>query len=405
MNQGPSRRACSAAIFACLVAAFADARAFTPAPAPPNALAAAAAAGEDQRTPYVVPNAEQRRLRASGSGREYQVFVAAPAGEAPPQGYAVIYVLDGNAMFLTAVEAVRAQERRPDCDASARALVVGIGYPPGADVGVERTWDLTPVPSRDPRVRAPGGGADAFLDFIESDLKPAIERDYPVDRGRQALFGHSFGGLFTLYALTARPGAFQTYVGASASFWYADGDLGRRIERFAEGRDAEDPPLRVLLTAGEYEQIPSPAMRRQPDAARIAADLRARAQGDRARTAAERLAAAPGLRAEFQLIAGEDHGSVIPAAIGRAVRYILAPPPPVPPVPTARAYWDMTPQQRYDLRLQVRELPDPQRIPWLQRLKDTLHDGLGEAQVEQLHEERNAMDREHGTRPHAVNAR
>jgi len=31
----------------------------------------------------------------------------------------------------------------------------------------------------------------------------------------------------------------------------------------------------------------------------------------------------PGIEAWFQEIAGEDHGTVIPAAIGRAVRFIL----------------------------------------------------------------------------------
>src|SRR5690606_36074244 len=139
--------------------------------------------------------------------------------------------------------------------------------------------------------------------------------------------GHSFGGLFTLYAMTARPASFQTYVGASASFWYADGMLRERVERFVADRKPGDAPLRVLMTAGEYEQAISPAMQRGPNADKIAADLKARAQVDRARAAAERLAAAPAVHAEFQEIAGEDHGSVIPAAIGRAVRFILAPSP------------------------------------------------------------------------------
>lgn len=73
--------------------------------------------------------------------------------------------------------------------------VIGIGYPLGADISTERTLDLTPVPANDEaRVKAPSGGGDAFLDFIQNDLKPALYRDYQIDRSRESLMGHSFGG-------------------------------------------------------------------------------------------------------------------------------------------------------------------------------------------------------------------
>ncbi|MFC3216819.1 alpha/beta hydrolase [Comamonas sp. JC664] len=40
---------------------------------------------------------------------------------------------------------------------------------------------------------------------------------YPVNLERQSLFGHSFGGLFALYALYERPQAFEAIVAASPS--------------------------------------------------------------------------------------------------------------------------------------------------------------------------------------------
>src|SRR3546814_19712655 len=54
------------------------------------------------------------------------------------------------------------------------------------------------LPGREP---PPSGGADDFLAFIEHELKPLIAQRYPVDARRQILFGHSYGGLFTLYTL------------------------------------------------------------------------------------------------------------------------------------------------------------------------------------------------------------
>src|SRR3546814_17577601 len=64
----------------------------------------------------------------------------------------------------------------------------------------------------------------------------------------------------------------------------------------------------------------------------------------------------------------------------------------------------MVAQQRYDLRLQVRDLPDSVRIPWLNQFKKILHEGLTRAQLESLHEERNRMDKANGTKQHAVKA-
>ena len=68
-----------------------------------------------------------------------------------------------------------------------------------------------------------------------------------------------------------------------------------------------------------------------------------------------------------------------------------------------RVFSALTPG-RYRLRMQVRALPDPNRIPWLNRLKATLEGGLDAATRKQLHEERARMDAQYGSRPHAVNA-
>jgi len=122
--------------------------------------------------------------------------------------------------------------------------------------------------------------------------------------------------------------AFQTYVAMSSSFWFGGHDLVRRVQAFVQTRrngELPSTPLRVLLTAGEFEQQPRPEQwQRDPArAVHLAEDLARRGQITHARNAAEALAALPGISARFQEIAGEDHGTVIPAAIGRAVRFIL----------------------------------------------------------------------------------
>ena len=358
-----------------------------------------------EAVPVTVPNSEQRIIKSTATGREYLVMVAWPDQPPPENGYRVLYVLDANAQFFTAMDTVRSYLRRTDVGPEIPTLLVGIGYPPGKNIQAERTLDLTPV-THEPRAKAQTGGADAFLEFIERDLKPQIAREYKVDPDRQTLMGHSLAGMFTLRALTLKPEAFESFIGMSSSFWFGGHVLSEEIETFARNRKPGDPPVRVLLVVGEYEEALRPgAWSHDPKgAAKSQADLQRRGQVTRAREAVRQLAAAPGVLVDFTEIPGEDHGSVIPAAIGRGVGFMLFGPTEVPAVPDARAYFDMTAEERYQLRLQVRALPDPHRIPWLNQLKRTLQEGLSKEEMQHLHAERLEMDQRHGSKPHLVNA-
>jgi len=285
-----------------------------------------------------IPHSRQWAMHSVHTGRVHEIFVAVPDAPAPAEGYTVIYVLDGNSMFLTTVDAVRAYSRRRDAAAQAHALVVGIGYPDGVDIAAARGFDLTPDVN-EPRSRYPTGGAEALMAFMVEELKPYVAAQFQVNPKRQALIGHSLGGRLTLDMLLRHTDQFQGYVAMSASFWFGQHDLVRRVEAFVKARRAgELPPVpaRVLLTAGEFEQQPRPEewWRDPMRAARVAEDLTQRGQIAHARSAATALAGVEGIEAEFQEIAGEDHGTVVPAAIGRAVRFILVGgqgPPATPP--------------------------------------------------------------------------
>ncbi len=206
----------------------------------------------------VITGTDVREMR-SDAGRRYQIFTARPLQPAPAEGYAVIYVLDANIMFGTMVDAARSFARRPY---GRPTLVVGIGYPPDLDPVKERSFDLTPSLTADPPADAGTGGAEDFLDFIERRLKPDIAARFPVDPANETLFGHSYGGLFTLYALVNEPAAFDNFVAASPSIWFE----GRLLQK-ANVRGRLGPKLRatqavprVLITAGEFEQVADPSL-------------------------------------------------------------------------------------------------------------------------------------------------
>lgn len=89
------------------------------------------------------------------------------------------------------------------------------GFPPTILVGVEnrdRVHDMTPVPR--PNLYVGGGGALAFMGFIETELLPYVERRWRIGAIR-ILYGESYGGLFVLDVLARGRQAFTDYIAVS----------------------------------------------------------------------------------------------------------------------------------------------------------------------------------------------
>lgn len=264
-----------------------------------------------------VPRSEQWDVCSQGSGRPYRIFVATPAEAAPPAGYPVIYVLDANSTFGTLVETVRAQSRAKVKTGVDPAVVVGIGYQTDAPFDPARFYDFTlPVPAEELPSHPHGdtwpemGGAEAFGRFIEEELKPAIERKFAIDRSRQAIIGHSLGGLCVLQMLFNRPKAFQTYIAGSPSIHWNRPFIRDAGEQFIARTQQEKTDIHVVIAVGEREQGHPSRM------------------NENARELAERLAAVSqsGVRTAFFEFADEGHISVLPVLMSHAARYALTSP-------------------------------------------------------------------------------
>ena len=262
-----------------------------------------------------IPRAEYFDF-TSASNRRYRIFVARPSGDAPESGYPVIFINDANTQFVTFVEAVRLFERRRDTLRQATALVVGIGYPDDVDPLKERMFDLTP-PAADYEETIRAGGAPALLDFIDDELKPWLARKYATDSEKQSIFGHSFGGLFGLYALLTSPDSFDNYLLASPSIWWHERVILDLETEFARSRTPADPQLLVSITVGEFEEALNPEADYGGQSDEVLAMLLSRGQVSQSRGLAGRLQELPSLDVRHAVIAGEDHGSVVPAAITR----------------------------------------------------------------------------------------
>ncbi|GCA49019.1 ferri-bacillibactin esterase BesA [Sinorhizobium sp. KGO-5] len=281
-------------------------------------------------SPVAIAGATFADLTLGDVDQPYRIFLYRPARPAPPEGWPVLYLTDGNACFATAVDAQKVQMSYPSGTNICDGVIVAIGYPSDeAYDPVRRSWDLSPPPGRTyppffpdtPDVRT-GGGAD-FLSAIEDELKSWVEKQVPIDRSRQSLFGHSFGGLFVLHALFTRPRAFRRWIAASPAIFWEDAAILVTERAFLERADVP-PGLELHLSAGQYEseRCIAPFHKGRPDEGqRLARALETRIV-EYARAMAERWEALPALAGvgRFEEYAGENHMSVLPVAVNRAVQ-------------------------------------------------------------------------------------
>ncbi|WP_217581800.1 alpha/beta hydrolase [Lysinibacillus sp. GbtcB16] len=239
---------------------------------------------------------------------DYRILIANPTDAPPADGYAVIYVLDGDALFPTLAEAVKLQTRKPK--GYEPILVIGIGYPSKEPFDMERRCNDFTLPVSDGKLPArpdgtpwpPNGKANQFLDFIEHELMPTVEKEWPINKKKQAVVGHSLGGLFTLYALCARPHLFSHIVAGSPSVWWADNAVLKVIDQFFDDWKGQHT-INFLLTIGANEL---------PDMLE-GADL-----------AAERLKrlSEQNVHTQYVKFDEEDHVSVLPSMLGRLPRFL-----------------------------------------------------------------------------------
>ncbi len=221
----------------------------------PAACAQAEPAGQAAAQGYVMPETEVWDMIAA-NGETYRIYVSRPEGEPPEGGYPVLYVLDGNAIFGGFAETRRLLEGSD----VGKSIIVGVGYPTDKAYDMRRLYDLTGGPPPPPWDATLGkersGGWNEFLAFLTGELRTEIGARYTINPDRQALFGHSLGGLFAIHALFSRPDAFHAIIAASPSlFWHKDMLKAERAfsARLQAGKISK--VSRLMVVAGELEEV------------------------------------------------------------------------------------------------------------------------------------------------------
>lgn len=219
------------------------------------------------------------------------------------------------------------------------ALIVGIGYPTADRVepDVLRLRDLTWItPSAQTATDYEAwlqsksisyGGAEDYFRFIREEAEPAVAAAYEIDRRNRTVFGHSLGGLFVLYLLLRYPGEFTTHVAASPSIWWSDGAILSEVSSFRRAVESKQVSPRVLVTVGSLEEStehlqPPNGTDREQFAQRVR-EARMVANARELASQLELIHGPEGYEVEYREFRGETHGSVVAAAISRALRFSL----------------------------------------------------------------------------------
>lgn len=135
------------------------------------------------------------------------VYIYVPATDDKAQRFPVLYLLDGEDHFESAV-AIAKQLSGPLPD----MVIVGI-------TNTVRERDLTPTHVEASAKESGGGGQ--FLQFMQQELMPYINKTYPA--APYKLFsGHSLGGLAVINAFLNHTNMFDAYIALDPSLWWDD---------------------------------------------------------------------------------------------------------------------------------------------------------------------------------------
>ena len=141
-------------------------------------------------------------IASKALGEDRTILVRVPPGyDQSKQRFPIVLMLDAhapqNGMMASIIESQAFAGKMPEM------ILVGIQ-------NTNRTHDLTPTKTE----RADSGGGDKFLDFIEQEVLPLVDKNYRTEPYR-IFAGHSLGGLTVVYTMLSRPHLFGGYIAAS----------------------------------------------------------------------------------------------------------------------------------------------------------------------------------------------
>jgi predicted alpha/beta superfamily hydrolase len=181
---------------------------------------------------------EQRRIK---------IFLPEEYKPGSDEKYDVVYILDGETHFddfIFIYKFARNEKFLPPL------ILIGLPNTYSSE-GNQRDRDFLPEKTTE---NPKAGGANNFISFFKNELIPFVNKMLPSS-GDNSLFGHSLGGVFTMYVLLKEPGLFTNYFCSDPAFPWNN----RRIITMAEETFLNtielNKSLWIVGTEGTYRNV------------------------------------------------------------------------------------------------------------------------------------------------------
>lgn len=192
------------------------------------------------------PTKDSFSFHSENTNDDYIIQIKTPEHFSETKTYTIVYVADGligTGKYVLGVDSSWAATIPSNC------IVVTIGHTGNWEQ--KRRRDFIPSDAgghKDENF----GHADRFYSFLKSELIPVINKKFPNQK-QQVFIGHSFSGLFCLYAALKNEHLFDQYFAISPSVWANGRELLKIEKDFIENQS--DFNAIIHIYAGSLEQF------------------------------------------------------------------------------------------------------------------------------------------------------
>jgi predicted alpha/beta superfamily hydrolase len=205
------------------------------------------AAAELDATMEQIVRGTKHTIHSEILGDDRSFIVNLPEGyESTGLRYPVLYVLDGEYFYYQAHGALQFLSESGYNNNRPVPQIILVAVLDG-----DRNHDFTPthVPVQGPLRFPTSGGAAAYLEHVEKELRPFIDTTFRTSGS--ILAGWSLGGLFAYYTFLEKPELFAAYIAISPSLWWNNQEpLGWARDRIPDGVQFRQ---RLVITQGALE--------------------------------------------------------------------------------------------------------------------------------------------------------
>ena len=176
--------------------------------------------GTEITKPFILGIIDEISSKVLGEKRILNIYLPEGYNKNDTTRYAVTYLLDGSADedFIHVVGLYQFHSFSW-INRVSPTIVIGI-----ATVDRRRDFTFPTSIERDQKSFPSQGHSDNFIQFIEKELQPFIEKKYKTNTSK-TIIGQSLGGLLATEILFKKPALFNQYIIVSPSLWWNNGSL------------------------------------------------------------------------------------------------------------------------------------------------------------------------------------